>query len=191
MLSEKNDAELINKFLTFKTLCLNLGFDIYISWKLTIVLTIQNKIVFESENLKECEVFLNGWEKSKQIFKGLNIIDNTISDKNVIYEGKIDPECINLCNAINKIKGIETFSSCCGHEKNNFRIWIKVNDLKNLPILLYYLDPCHVGFQWVCKVTTDCAMSPVTFCIESLSFGEKAYNEAEIIANEINNALKG
>ena len=106
------------------------------------------------------------------------------------FDDDMDKECINLCNAINKIDGLITNESCCGHEKGNFRIWFTVKNLKSLPTLLYYCDPCHVGFRWNCVVTTGCAMSPVNFRIESESIGERAHKEADTIAKEIINFLE-
>ena len=75
------------------------------------------------------------------------------------YTGIMDHECIKLCNSINKIPGIETIESCCSHRLDNFNIWFIVDNLEKLPILLYFCDPCHVGFRWWCKVYTDCDMS--------------------------------
>lgn len=50
---------------------------------------------------------------------------------------KMDPECVKLCKAINKIPGLQTTESCCGHGKDKFMIWFEVKSLKKLPILLY------------------------------------------------------
>jgi len=59
--------------------------------------------------------------------------------------GNIDKECEALCDAINRMDGIRTVESCCGHGDHPFMIWIGFTDLKEgwkaLPILLYYLDP--------------------------------------------------
>jgi len=52
----------------------------------------------------------------------------------------IDKECIALCTAMNNLPGIYTIESCCGHEKQPFRIWFKVTDLAVLPNLLYWID---------------------------------------------------
>ena len=109
--------------------------------------------------------------------------------KGDIDYSKFDRECVNICKAINRLEDIITVCSCCGHGKDNFRIWLKVNDLSELPIMLYYLDKCHVGFSWDCFATTDCGMSPVTFRIESQCKGDEAYKQAEIIANKINEYL--
>ena len=86
----------------------------------------------------------------------------------------IDKECIELCKVINSIGGIYTIESCCGHGKDTFSIWFEVADLSRLPILLYYIDPCHVGFRWRCEVQTDCAMSRVHFHLDCESIGKKA-----------------
>jgi len=56
------------------------------------------------------------------------------------YQGIMDIECIQLCDAINKLKGLKTTECCCGHDVNPFRIWFKATGLKHLPQLLYYMD---------------------------------------------------
>jgi hypothetical protein len=109
---------------------------------------------------------------------------------------KMDPECVKLCAAINKIPGLQTVESCCGHGKDEFKIWFVTKGkgyvgLRNLPTLLYYLVPCHVGFLWICRVRTDCAMSPVLFVLESEDKGKEAYRQANVIADKILNYLDG
>jgi len=39
----------------------------------------------------------------------------------------IDKACINLCVAMNKLPGIETVESCCGHGESPYRIWFKMD----------------------------------------------------------------
>lgn len=106
------------------------------------------------------------------------------------HPDNIYKKCISLCEAINKINGLQTTSCCCGHDKCVSRIFFRVKNLEELPILLYYIDPYHVGFRWWCKVSTDCAMSPVSFYIESEALGEQAKIQALIIAKEIFTHLK-
>lgn len=97
----------------------------------------------------------------------------------------IDKKCALLCETINKLPGIRTVESCCGHGEDVMRIYIMVDELKNLAPLLYYIDSCHVGFDWDCKVYTDCGMCFPRFYIESHSVGKKAYEEANEIAKEL------
>lgn len=126
--------------------------------------------------------------------KGFPNVCVSEEEMNRIFEYEMDKEVIPLMRAMNKINGIRTVESCCGHGKDPFRIYFRFNgnqqDIENnLPILLYYIDSCHVGFDWDCKVRTDCAMSPPTFYIESRSVGKQAYKEAKIIAEKIENYL--
>ena len=94
----------------------------------------------------------------------------------------MDRECTELYNAMNEIPGIRTVESCCGHGKDNYRIWFFTKGLRYLPRLLYWFNGCHCGFYgWKCFVKTDCAMSPAFFCIEG-PIGDQAYEESKKIA---------
>lgn len=99
----------------------------------------------------------------------------------------LDPEVLDLCVALNKLPGIMTIESCCGHGENPYRIWfvIEDDDLDKLPAALYYFDRCHCGLpDWKVVVTTDCAMSPVHFMIEGPT-GETAYDGSKKISKLI------
>ncbi len=98
------------------------------------------------------------------------------------YPSKLDPECRPLFRAMNALPGIETIESCCGHEKEPFQMWFVARSLRALPRLLYFIDVCHVGFNWDCRVRTDCAMSPVVFWLQSREVGPPAYRQADKIA---------
>lgn len=101
------------------------------------------------------------------------------------YTGTMDKECVQLCNAINLIKGITTHNSCCGHNKDEYHIWFMAKTLKSLPELLYWFDGCHCGFyDWRVIINTDCAMSPVAFMVEG-PIGIQAYEQANEIARFI------
>ena len=104
----------------------------------------------------------------------------------------IDPEVIDLCNALNNIVGVRTYESCCGHGKEPFRVWFRVKSLKPLPKIAYWCNPCHCSAgMWQLIATTDCAMSPIRFRIESKDVGEVAYRQAADMAQRINGMLRG
>lgn len=105
------------------------------------------------------------------------------------YQGKMDPQCTTLCDAINRIPDVYTTDSCCGHGKRAFNIFFRIKDQRTISILLYYIDPCHMGFRWDCKVYTDCSIAPARYYIESKVYGEEAYEQANKIAVEINNFM--
>ena len=45
--------------------------------------------------------------------------DGMIEGRTVKYDGVMDPECIPLCNAINRMPGIETMYSCNGYHRGH------------------------------------------------------------------------
>ena len=53
---------------------------------------------------------------------------------------KMDPECIALCEAMNKLPGIRTTESCCGHGERSYHIWFKADGLESLPKLVYWFS---------------------------------------------------
>ena len=54
----------------------------------------------------------------------------------------LDPECLNLCKALNAIPGIKTFESCCGHNKYPYWVWFYVFNLEGLKVI------AHSGFNF-------------------------------------------
>ncbi len=69
------------------------------------------------------------------------------------YKGKygeeMDPEVVDLCNAMNSLPGIETFNSCCGHGKNPFHIWFEVDPNKDPRLQgLFFLTRCVDHRYW-------------------------------------------
>lgn len=101
------------------------------------------------------------------------------------YPDDMDKECIRLCDAMNRFPGIMTHDSCCGHGKKEMGIYFIVtgHHKKDLPPILYYFDKCHTGVPgWRVEANTDCAMDGVSLSASSESIGEKAYEEADKIA---------
>ena len=97
----------------------------------------------------------------------------------------MDPECVELCRAMNALPGITTTESCSGHGEFPYRVFFHADNLRCLPALLYWFDGCHCGFYgWQVTVATDCAMSPVYFCVEGPT-GDAAYSESKEIAQLI------
>lgn len=102
----------------------------------------------------------------------------------------MDTECVALCRAINKIEGIQTIESCCGHGEHPYRVFFKADSLADLPFICFWLDRCHTGIAgWQVTVYTDCAMQPVTFLVEGTT-GERSYRESESLAQMIEDGLK-
>lgn len=101
----------------------------------------------------------------------------------------LDPEVASLCEAMNAFPGIMTTSSCCGHGRDQFRIWFAARSLEDLPPLLYWLDACHSGQHgWSVTARTDCAASLLSFVAEGPCGG---YEAAEAIARSMREAIDG
>jgi tRNA(Phe) wybutosine-synthesizing methylase Tyw3 len=47
-------------------------------------------------------------------------------NKKYDYDNYMDPEVLDLCNAMNALPGIKTFESCYGHGRTAFHIWFRV-----------------------------------------------------------------
>lgn len=104
------------------------------------------------------------------------------------YPDGMDKECVALCDAINALEGLRTIESCCGHDKEPFRIYFKAKHLKELPILLFYTDPYYMGFRWTIKFQ-DGGLSPVILVLQSEAIGPEAEAQAQTIADGITTHL--
>ena len=53
---------------------------------------------------------------------------------------QMDKECIALCEALNRLPGISTEESCCGHLKYQYYIWFGCRNLRSLAIIARAVD---------------------------------------------------
>ena len=101
----------------------------------------------------------------------------------------LDPECVALCDALNRLPGVRTTESCCGHGEAPFWIWFMVRRLRDLPRPVYWFASCHCGCRgWRVVASTDCAMSPVLFMVAG-PVGAEGYAQASKIAKLIAGSL--
>lgn len=97
------------------------------------------------------------------------------------YDDRMDPECIAICDAINLIPGIRTVDSCCGHGKFPFSVYMYADDARYTAIILFYV----MEHRWNMRLRTDCTMYPPYIVLDSEEVGEKAYEQASDIAEDI------
>ncbi len=84
----------------------------------------------------------------------------------------MDAECVDLCDTLNSIKGIETSESCCGHNYKPYLIFFNCSDLSALKFIQSCIDRRYwqYGYDW--KITTmisDTGPDFLTFILESSS----------------------
>jgi len=107
------------------------------------------------------------------------------------YNGRMDKECIKLCDALNEIKGVETSESCCGHGVRPFSVWLKCDNSKQLFPLIRQISRNYANNDWHCEVAlTDMENRPIIFHLYSFNIGNEAYREADKIADRILEFLK-
>lgn len=89
---------------------------------------------------------------------GIEIKENKkdMNSNNNKYDGRMDEECISLCDALNSLPGVETTSSCCGHCKNNFMIFFNCNNSYSLAIIARAFNKRYSGtyLEWKIEVET-------------------------------------
>lgn len=104
------------------------------------------------------------------------------------YVGKMDAECLPLCDALNEWPSIETMYSCCGHGEEPFCIGIHVEDYSFLPVL-HELVVFELEFNWSISLGYSQGEFDTffTFFIKSTSMGEEAYKESLQLAEALHN----
>lgn len=103
----------------------------------------------------------------------------------------IDPEVVELVDAINSFPGIRTLDSCCGHNHLPMCIYFDAEELAALPPLLYWFDACHSGEYWPVRAFTDCSAGPLRFVASSEPrMGKWAYDSARKVARAMQNRAR-
>jgi hypothetical protein len=105
---------------------------------------------------------------------------------------------------MNKLPGIQTTNSCCGHadkpkeniphvyenERRAYWIFFHPKSFTAMLPLLYLIQKCHspVTGAWRVEVYTDCAGDRTFFLLEGPS-GVEAYKDSEIIAEQLESVV--
>lgn len=98
----------------------------------------------------------------------------------------IDKECIELCNAINKLDGLYTTESCCGHGRTPYHIFFNIQSINNLLPILHCIEYWVCGLrEWRVLALTDSAVKKVFFLLEG-PIGNQSYLDSKILAKYLN-----
>lgn len=104
---------------------------------------------------------------------------------------ELDPQCRSLVDAMNRIPGLWTTESCCGHDKNFFRVFFDViwsaQGRVALTAVTFSARPDIAGYQGLGAWTVEAYANsnPVSFVLESTDKGKAAYGQSLKIANAI------
>ncbi len=66
----------------------------------------------------------------------------------IVLPDDMDDECIALCNLLNRIPGVRTSESCCGHGKSPFRLWFRCTDITVIARLARCVDRNYSDGLW-------------------------------------------
>jgi hypothetical protein len=117
-----------------------------------------------------------------------------ILDSKFKYDDYMDKEVVELCNAINALSSIQTMESCCGHGKDNFKIFLKVDNKQEG---LFFLTRCvdrrywKYGYLWKIELCVGDAFYnnrlPLIYTLHSGDIiGEEAYNQSQSLVENMN-----
>ena len=120
-----------------------------------------------------------------------------IFNKKFKYDGRMDPESIPLCDAMNALPGITTKECCCGHSSDNFSIFFRVQETD---AGLFFLTRCidkrywKYGYLWGIELSVGDVYRdkhlPVTYHLHSGPIvGEDAYQQAQSLLDNMNHHL--
>ena len=80
-----------------------------------------------------------------------------IEEANVLFEkggipDDMDKECIDLCVKLNNLSHVTTIESCCGHLKDNYRIFFECDDFVRLGRLFRCVNRNYSDGKWRIEV---------------------------------------
>jgi hypothetical protein len=104
---------------------------------------------------------------------------------------RLDPECFELCDALNRLPGIRTDESCCGHGRDCFEIYFQADNLTALPNVVRWFSSCCTLFprDWTVEVWQGCEHDQLSFIIRGWNLKE-CYQQSRELARRINDFLK-
>lgn len=104
--------------------------------------------------------------------------------KTTSFPPDMDKDCIALCNALNKLPGVETYESCCGHLKTPYRIFFRCRNFVSLAILARAFDKRYLTTSMLWKIEVETGDSHPTYCFYLSS--KEAYSRQEDMDNDLN-----
>lgn len=132
--------------------------------------------------------------KSKEPIKRLNCensveiqIKEDMGEKKDNYDGNMDKECIQICDALNSISDVRTTESCCGHCKDRFMVFFTCDNPHSLAIIARVFDRRYIGTSqpWYIELQTKDS-GAYDYFIHS----ETKYDSEEVMMKDINQIIE-
>lgn len=100
---------------------------------------------------------------------------------------ELDPEVVNLVNALNKMQGLETVGSCSGHGKSKLFVDIRFESFKAIQSLINIIIR-HFNTEFNLSTTPSLmcnSKKDVLLQLSTNSIGESAYKSADLLSELI------
>lgn len=103
---------------------------------------------------------------------------------------EMDSEVRMLVLAMNKLPGIQTFESCWGHGRDQFRIWFSAETPDDVAALINVVETCEwpQGERWTVMPWQD---FPGQYILRSADTTSATYGQSRMIAVALRGLLNG
>lgn len=105
------------------------------------------------------------------------------------YDGNMDSECLKICNYLNSLPSVKTFSSCCGHGVKIFSLFFECTDWRSLSLLGRCVDKRYFehGDDIEIRLTnSDVNINFAVFELHTIiSKGSNAYKKIESLCENM------
>lgn len=100
----------------------------------------------------------------------------------------MDAPCIELCNLLNRLPGLETSESCCGHCKEPYMVFFRCDNLDTLTRLGRSIDRRYSDGKWKIELDSGDSNPKNRFClmsVEPFKNGDEMLNSVEELMENI------
>ena len=108
----------------------------------------------------------------------------------------LDPEAADLLVTLNRIPGLRTLESCCGHGEETFTVWLEATPEATLTLRRVLAGSQPNGRQWKLRVDPihdrGVRLEPPEqhpYTLKSVDKGAAAYGQAKFLARSIAEVL--
>ena len=145
------------------------------------------KVFIEPYIPKELEYFTIKSARDLTILIEIKQNKENMEEERDNYDGNMDKECIQICDALNSISDVHTTESCCGHCKDRFMVFFTCDNPHSLAIIARVFDRRYIGTSqpWYIELQTKDS-GAYDYFIHS----ETKYDSEEVMMKDINQIIE-
>lgn len=108
---------------------------------------------------------------------------NLLKKPSIPLPSDIDPECIEICNLLNRLPGVKTTESCSGHGKGPFSVFFKCTNIDSLSRLGRTVFKTYSDGNWEILVDSTDTDPTGQFWLRSKKFSPSPQSLRGLIKN--------